>query len=251
MNKSDSNVKIQILGNGDAFGSGGNFQTCFYVSGKDHHFLVDCGATALVAMKRYYVSPSLIDTIFLTHLHGDHFGGIPFFLLDAQYIQQRTHPLTIVGPEGTENKIFEALAIFYPGIAPQDFTYYIKFIEYDINNTLQIGPLNIEAFPVTHAEGSYPHGLRITFAKKVLAFSGDTCWNDTLYKIADQADIFICECNFYATPNNNHINYKELMEKIAGFTYKKIFLNHMSDEILGKTATIELPLTKEGQIIEV
>lgn len=250
MSKSDNNIKIQVLGNGDAFGSGGNFQTCFYVSGKDYHFLVDCGATALVAMKRYYVAPSLIDAIFLTHLHGDHFGGLPFFLLDAQYIQQRTDPLTIVGPEGTEDKVFEALELFYPGIAPKDFSYYIKFIEYN-DHALQLGPLSVEAFPVTHAEGSNPHGLRISFGKKILAFSGDTSWNDVLYRIADQADVFICECNFYATPNNNHIHYKELIEKRNGFTCKKMFLNHMSEEMLVETESIELSLTEEGQTIAV
>src|SRR5690606_5735667 len=93
-------VSIQILGSGDAFGSGGNFQTSFLVSGQDFHFLIDCGATALISMKRYYVSPSLIDTILLTHLHGDHFSGISFFLLDAFYVQKRTDPLHIIGPEG-------------------------------------------------------------------------------------------------------------------------------------------------------
>lgn len=251
MGKESDTITLQTLGNGDAFGSGGNFQTCFYVHSDHYHFLVDCGATALVAMKRHYVSPSLIDTILLTHLHGDHFGGIPFFLLDAHFIQQRTRPLTIVGPEGTEKKVFDAMELFYSGVDPNDFSYYIQFIEYSGEETITIGPLAINTFPVSHAEASKPHGFRVAFGKKVLAFSGDTSWNDILYKIADQADIFVCECNFYTTKNDNHIHYLELMEKADELTCKKIVLNHLSEEMLLKKDDVKLALMEEGQSITI
>lgn len=250
MGKQD-NITIQILGSGDAFGSDGHFQTSFYVSGKGQHFLVDCGATALISMKRHYISPALIQTIFLTHLHGDHFSGISFFLLDAQYMQQREEPLNIIGPKGTEEKVFQALELFYPGIDPKEFSYYIKFREYEKYEEFGIGSLTVQAFPVIHAPGSMPHGLRIAFGGKVLAFSGDTSWTDILYKISEQADVFICECNFYETPNANHINYKELMNKKEAFTCKKMILNHLSEEMLRMKERIEIPIAEEGQTIEV
>ena len=77
-------MNVRFLGSGDAFGSGGRFQTCIQVSseGSDAaHLLVDCGASSLVAMKRYGVETSDIDAIVLSHLHGDHFGVLPFFIL--------------------------------------------------------------------------------------------------------------------------------------------------------------------------
>src|SRR5919202_71309 len=76
-------VNVRFLGSGDAFGSGGRFQTCIYVQFDTTHLLIDCGASSLIAMRRFRVDPSLIDTILLTDLHGDHFGGLPFFILDA------------------------------------------------------------------------------------------------------------------------------------------------------------------------
>jgi ribonuclease BN (tRNA processing enzyme) len=76
-------VSVQFLGSGDAFGSGGRFQTCIYVWSDATHLLIDCGASSLVAMKRFGVDPLLVDTILLSHLHGDHFGGVPFFIMDA------------------------------------------------------------------------------------------------------------------------------------------------------------------------
>lgn len=251
MGKVNNTVTLQTIGNGDAFGSGGHFQTCFYIYSSNYHFLVDCGATSLVAMKQQQISPSLIDTILLTHLHGDHFGGLPFFLLDAQFIQQRTRLLTIVGPKKTEEKVYDTMALFYPGVDMKEFSYSIHFIEYSGQETIQIGPLGIKTFPVSHAEGSNPHGFRIAFEGKVLAFSGDTSWNDILFKIADKADIFICECNFFATKNDNHIHYLELMEKINDLNCEKIVLNHLSEEMLLKKDDVKLALTEEGQSITV
>ena len=71
-------VRIQFLGSGDAFGSGGRFQTCFHLSGPSEPILIDCGASSLIALKRAGLDPSEIGCVLLTHLHGDHFGGLPF-----------------------------------------------------------------------------------------------------------------------------------------------------------------------------
>ena len=87
-------MRLQFIGSGDAFGSGGRFNTCFHVEGAGANFLIDCGATSLVALKRLPIERNAIDFILLTHFHLDHFGGVPFFMLDAQLVAKRTRPLT-------------------------------------------------------------------------------------------------------------------------------------------------------------
>lgn len=83
-------VQVRFLGSGDAFGSGGRLQTCFLLEGEKAPVLIDCGASALIAMKREGIDPSEIRWIVLSHLPGDHFGGIPFLILDGQF-SRRTH----------------------------------------------------------------------------------------------------------------------------------------------------------------
>ncbi len=46
-----------------------------------------------------------VDGIVLAHLHGDHFGGLPFLLLDAQFLHRRERPLAIAGPPGTRARL--------------------------------------------------------------------------------------------------------------------------------------------------
>src|SRR3546814_16280853 len=112
-------MRLRFLGCGEAFGSGGRFNTCFLVSGDGTSFLVDCGASSLVAMRRFGVDPNAIDTVFVSHLHGDHFGGLPFLILDAQFASRRTRPLTIAGPPGLRRRLDEAAAVLFPGFGRQ------------------------------------------------------------------------------------------------------------------------------------
>ena len=94
-------MRLTIVGSGDAFGSGGRFNTCFLLETSKAKLLVDCGASSLVALKALGIDPNGIDGIVLSHLHGDHFGAIPFLLLDAQFLADRDRPLLIAGPPGT------------------------------------------------------------------------------------------------------------------------------------------------------
>ena len=79
-------MQLRFVGCGDALGSGGRFNTCFHVTGERANFLIDCGASSLVALKQSRHSrATAIDVVLITHFHGDHFAGLPFLLLDAQF----------------------------------------------------------------------------------------------------------------------------------------------------------------------
>ena len=79
-------MKLTVIGCGDAFGSGGRFNTCFMIDTASKRLLLDCGASSLVALKAQKIDLNSIDDVMLSHLHGDHFGALPFFLLDAQFL---------------------------------------------------------------------------------------------------------------------------------------------------------------------
>src|SRR5215467_6601294 len=108
-------IRLRFLGSGDAFGSGGRFQTCLCLEGPDgSRALIDCGTTSLVAMKRAGVDPASIACVLLSHLHGDHFGGLPFLVLDGQFAR-REAPLIVAGPPGTRDRLTAAMEVLFPG----------------------------------------------------------------------------------------------------------------------------------------
>jgi ribonuclease BN (tRNA processing enzyme) len=245
-----SQVSVRVLGCGDAFGSGGRFQTCFMVSSEGGCCLIDCGATTMVAMRRFGVEPGSIDTVFISHLHGDHFAGLPFLLLQQQFVGRRERPLTIAGPPGTRLRLLAALDVMFPGSAGMEWSFALRFAELIAGRTEQLGPFAITPFPVVHPSGAPSFAFRLVVAGRVLAYSGDTEWTDTLIEAGRDADLLISECySFDATPKF-HLDYKTLQSRIRKLEPKRILLTHMSEEMLAKLDEVTIDAAEDGQLLE-
>lgn len=242
-------VSVQFLGSGDAFGSGGRFQTCIYVDGSHVKFLIDCGASSLVAMKRFGVDPSAIDIILVTHLHGDHFGGIPFIIRETQIVSGREKPLLIAGPAALEARVKDAMEILFPGSSQTRLGFAVKFIELSAGRANRVGPLTVTPYRAVHTAGTEPHSLRVECAGRIISYSGDTEWNDNLIRVAQGADLFICESFFYRKEVKNHLNYRTLMAHRKELTCKRIILTHMSADMLDELHNIDVESAEDGKAI--
>ncbi|MBV9337411.1 MAG: hypothetical protein JO243_16125, partial [Solirubrobacterales bacterium] len=123
-------------------------------------------------------------------------------------------------------------------------------VEFTARMPLDFGPARITAFPVQHSSGTHPHGLRIEYGGRVIAYSGDTEWVDTLPELARGADLFVCECNFFDKRAPGHLDYQTLMEKRSQLESERIVITHMSEEMLGHLTEIELEPAADGAVIE-
>jgi len=242
-----SNVTLKFLGSGDLFGSGGRLQTCIYVESGSTRFLLDCGASSLIAMKRWGVTPTTIDTILITHLHGDHFGGLPFLLLEAQLISKRTNPLTLAGPPGLESRVREAMEALFPGSSQMRPKFALEFIELPEREATKIGSLIVTAFRVIHASGAPPYALRVEFGDKIIAYSGDTEWTDELIQAATGVDLFICEAYFFEKRVKYHLDYQTLLAHRAELGCNRLILTHMSEDMLARLDSLEIEFAEDGK----
>ncbi len=242
-------VTIQFLGSGDAFGSGGRLQTCFYVESDATRFLIDCGASSLIALKRWNIHPNSISVVLLTHLHGDHFGGLPFFILDAQLVSKRTQPLVVAGPPGTANRIREALEVLFPGSSQVQQRFPIRHIDWGDGSPTRIGELTATPYQVIHASGAPSFALRIECSERVIAYSGDTEWTDALRAVAQVADLFICEAYYFNKKMKYHLDYHTLMAHRAELDCKRLILTHMNDDLLGRLEQVEIEYAEDGKRI--
>src|SRR6478735_11725692 len=122
-------MRLTVVGCGDAFGSGGRLQTCYLVDDGPKRFLIDCGATALIGLNRLRIDPNSIETIFISHLHGDHYAGLVWWLIHAQHVAKRTTPLTVVGPQGVRARFEAAAEALFPGSTGVARRYDLSFLE--------------------------------------------------------------------------------------------------------------------------
>ena len=212
--------------------------------------LLDCGATALVAMRRFAVDPATIDVIFLSHLHGDHFAGLPFLLLQQHFVGHRDRPLVIAGPAGTEQRVRTALDIFFPGSAQLAWGFPLRFAELIERRTARFGPFAITPHVVTHPSGSAAFAFRLAAGDRLIGYSGDTEWTDVLLKVARDTDLFITECYAFDSSPPHHITYHELRQHIHQLHTKRLLLTHLSQTMLARRNEVGLDVAEDGQLIE-
>jgi ribonuclease BN (tRNA processing enzyme) len=243
-------MRITVLGSGDAFGTGGRFNTCILAEHAKGAFLIDCGASSLVAIRKFGVDPNRIDQIFVSHLHGDHFGGVPFFLLDAQFYSRRTNPLLLVGPPGFEQRLTQAMEVFYPGSSKTEPKFAQSFIEIDPGRQYVFDGVSVEPFLVAHECGAPPFALRFCCEGKIVTYSGDTEWTDNLVDAAGGADLFLAECLSFERPIKFHMNFRTLMANKERLSAKRILLTHMGPDML-KRSLKDVGFAHDGLSVEV
>jgi ribonuclease BN (tRNA processing enzyme) len=232
-------MRLTIIGCGDAFGAGAHLQTAFHVRSERSTFLIDCGTTTLIGMRRLGLEPNYIDTIFVSHLHGDHFGGLPWFLIDAQYVSKRTRPLIVTGPKGIEKRFLTAAEALYPGITKGKDCFKLTFVEYEERKKLEIGGISVTPYEVKHPSGAPPYALRFHLEDKVLAFTGDTGWVDVLFEVARDADLFISECFQYDVKIPIHLDYLTIDANYAKLKAKRTLLTHMGAAMLANADRVD------------
>lgn len=238
-------VAVRFLGSGDAFGSGGRFQACIQLQTGETNALLDCGASSVIAMKRHGVDPATVDAVIVSHLHGDHFGGLPFLILDGQF-SKRTRPLTIAGPPGIEERTRQAQEVFFPGSSKVQQRFDVTFLELEARVESSIGALSVTPCPVEHASGAPAYALRVRCADKTIAYSGDTEWTDSLLEAAADSDLFICEAYFFDKQVKFHLDYQTLMSHRNAVNTKRLVLTHMSAAMLAHQDEVDVECAHDG-----
>jgi ribonuclease BN (tRNA processing enzyme) len=228
-------VTVTFAGCGDAFGSGGNFQACIHLRhpGLAAPVLLDCGATSMTALRRCGLEPAEIGAVFVSHLHGDHFGGLPFLILDAQFAR-RTTPLLIAGPPGTQQRLTETMECLFPGSSQVRRKFDVNVMELAPNRTASLAGITTQAWEASHPSGAPALILRLAFGGKVIAYTGDTAWTPAVAEASRHADLLIAEAYYWDKPVPHHLRYADLLDHEAEITARRVMLTHMSADMLAR-----------------
>ena len=243
-------MKLHILGCGDAFGSGGRNQSAYLVEADDRFFLLDCGPTTLLAMKRAGIDPRRLDVVFISHLHGDHFGGLPFLFIEFLHQRPRAKPLHIAGPPRVKEKVYQLFRLMYGGPTASE----LPPVDFHILNPGKptvIEGIEVLPFRVPHQTHEISLGLKIQFAGKQILFSGDSAWSEIFIEHARGVDLFLCECSFYDQGTGNHVRYVELLNALPRLECRKLVLTHLGEEMLARKEELAVVVAEDGMVIEI
>ncbi|MBR1278713.1 MBL fold metallo-hydrolase [Bradyrhizobium sp. AUGA SZCCT0283] len=243
-------MQLRFVGCGDALGSGGRFNTCFHVTGGRVNFLIDCGASSLPALKRLGIARDAIDLILITHFHGDHFGGLPFLLLDAQFTR-RSRPLVIAGPQGIETKLANLMEALFEHSSKTRQRFDLSVVALEPEQSRTVGEVKVTPYPVVHGESGGPFlAYRIEAEGRVITYSADTEWTDALIPAARGADLFIAEAYYYDKIVKNHLSLKTLEAHLPEINAKRLVLTHMSEDMLARLGELLYTAAHDGMAVE-
>ena len=243
-------VTLTFLGSGDAFGSDGRLQTCLALRGGGPTVLLDCGASSLIALKRGGIAPNDVAAVVLSHLHGDHFGGVPFLVLDGQFAR-RSAPLVVAGPPGVRERVERAMEAFFPGSTRVERRFALEFVELVDRSPADVTGARVTAFTVEHASGAPAYALRVEYGGRTVTYSGDTAWTEALVDAAREADCFVCEAYTFDRKVRFHLDYATMRAEAARFRARRIVLTHMGPSMLERRGEAAFECASDGLVLTV
>ena len=244
----DPSVILTCIGSGDAFASGGRLQSCYHIQTTGQQFLLDCGGSVLIGLQRSGLSAADIDTVIISHLHGDHFSGIPFLMLDGKYGTKRSKPLTLIGPAGLQPAVERLAAVLYPGTFDNPLDFEVRYVELDETSIVTGSSYQLQPLSVRHGRSEHVYGVRLQVTDRLIAYSGDTEWNDNLPLLATGSDLFIVECCGFQ-PLPSHLDYQTLCAHLDDLDSRRLVLTHLGRDMLDHLAEVKLETLSDGQII--
>jgi ribonuclease BN (tRNA processing enzyme) len=223
---------LTFLGSGDAFNAGGRAHSCYLLEDAAGACVVDFGATALMALKQLGKSPKAISSVLLTHLHGDHFAGLPFLLIDGTFRESRG-PLTIAGPIGVEERVRTLASACYRDIFALPLAFDLRFVEWKDDVEVTVDGRRI--LPVLALHQDLPeraYSLRVSTPQSTLAFTGDTGWSERLPTLLAGADLFVAECSQWDEAFNRHLGRADWARLLPHLSGRRVAVAHLGEEAL-------------------
>ncbi len=245
-------VTVTLLGTGDAFASFGRSQSGYLIDSPAGRILMEAGPGLLPALKSNAISPDSFDLLLISHLHGDHFAGLPFLILDYMWETPRKKLLTIAGPPKLEQRTWMLMRTMFPHFNLAKVKHKLKFVVLEPGSSTRLGKFKVSAIRSPHTTPDISLSLRIDGGGKSIVFSGDTGWNDELVELSAGADLFLCECTYYESDHLTfHLNYPLLAANRGKFNVRRMVLTHLGREVLNHADQIALEMGYDGMKIEV
>jgi len=212
-------MKLTVIGFWGGYPKKNGASSGYLLEHNGFQLLIDCGSGILAKLQNV-LQPEELDAVILSHYHPDHIADIGV-LQHARLIQ------------GYLGKKTAALPIYGHPFADEEFSKFTykdvtKGIAYDPSQVLSVGPFQISFLKTNHPVPCY--AMRITADEKSLVYTGDSSFKEEFITFSKDADVLLCECNFYGNQDGKsagHMNSFETGYLAQNAGVKKLVLTHL------------------------
>jgi ribonuclease BN (tRNA processing enzyme) len=221
-------MKVVFLGVGEAFNELQANNSHLILS--KTKLLLDCGFSAVQQLWKYSLNQSLLNAVFLSHGHADHFFGIPA-LITRMNEEKRKKPLTIICQKNFSKKVKELIKKAYPKVL-ESLEFELNFVEVKEKQKIFLNELELEFALTKHSLKNL--AIKVSNGKRIVCYSGDGNFTKNSVKLFKDADLLIHEAYFFNKKSKIHANIKELIEMAEKNKIKCLALTHIQRNVLKK-----------------
>ncbi len=198
-------MDITFLGTSTVVPGAGHETASAIVNGS---YLIDTGWYAAVRMKSYGYDPVLLDAVFLTHCHHDHYIGLPhlFFHMCMRGSERPDRPpLKVIGPaEDVQCVVDLSLALLQPDVF-EACAYAPEVIPMQPGDKYEREDVTVTASRTVHPVASLCYRFTDVSSGASLAYTGDTAYHAPIAVAAQGVDLLVTEASYGAkeAPSSN------------------------------------------------
>ena len=226
-------MKITFVGTGSGKVSLNQFHSSILISSQNYNLLVDTGDSISLALLTSKIDFNSIDGIVLTHLHPDHFSGLPGLIIQMK-MNNRDKPLDVYVHKNLVTVVTEFLLssyilqertnfnIFYKTFSDNEFITVLKNFTFLTRKNSHLNKLQkyLSGYPSLNLHSS---SLCIQVEDKKIIYTSDIASPEDVFLFKEYfSEVFICE--------SNHIDYRLLIEALNKIEAKIIYLIHFSQD---------------------
>ena len=244
-------LRVRILGNGGCLNNGLPYNA-FVVNTST---LVEAPPDIMLSLNRAGLAVDDIDTVYISHLHGDHTFGLPFVIINkwiSDHLALRESKLKIIGPRGIEEYTGRLVETAFTTDHPcyRWLKSHAVFEEIDGNYKTSLGDLHLSCFELEHLIET--HGFLLSGqGKPVFAYIADTRWCGRVEDILKKKPrIVLMDMNGGGA--NIHISVEDVVEKGLAITGEGVtfYGTHLADEFESPVDNIKCARPGEEIVIE-
>jgi ribonuclease BN (tRNA processing enzyme) len=241
---------LTVLGSGDAFNAAGALHSCYLLEHAAGKLMLECGPSVLAGLKRAGIPTDAPDVVLVSHLHGDHFGGIPFLFMEYLFERPRTRPITIAGPPTTQQRVDMLYKSLYHESYCRRLAFDVRYLVIEPGDRVKLAGFDVDAFEVPHSAEPVSLAYRIESPEGKLLFSGDSAWTDEFSAQSRGVDVFLCECCSIEPTTEIHMSYRDLLANRDALACRRLLLTHLGTDVRA-AAEFEFDRVDDGMVIDI
>lgn len=249
-------MKVQFIGVGEAFDEtqSNNSQLLEWPGCR---LLIDCGYAVPISLWKLRPDPDLLDAIYLSHRHADHYFGLPSYLIRLGE-EGRTRDIEVLCPQGMKNTVLEMIEYAYQGTLPKlDFQLVVR--EVNAGEPLSYRGATLQFAPSSHPVKNF--AIAVTVNGKKYAYSGDGNFTSHTRQLYQGCSVLVHETYDFEVEKFGHACITNVVRMAEDQQVKLLVLTHLNRDLRKKrlaeirehvsNARIRVLIPEVGETLEV